>query len=72
MFEREKMELSVEELAEKNFVEAYANLSECKCTDEHRLHVALSEQRGNPKLFAPEHKGIGQAYCGTFGRRCGF
>lgn len=71
MSQREKQAKNVREFAENNFVEAYANLRECRCTDEHRLHVALSEQRGNPKLFSPDHKGIGKAYCDTFDRRCG-
>jgi len=64
--------LNVRELAEEHFEEAFANLGECTCADEHRLHVALSEQRGTSKIFAPDHKGLGKAYCDTFGRRCGF
>ncbi|MEW6113349.1 MAG: hypothetical protein AB1664_14555 [Thermodesulfobacteriota bacterium] len=55
-------------LAEGNFVEAYANLGECVCTDEHRLHVALAETRATAKVFAPEHIGIPGARCATFGR----
>ncbi|MEW6349823.1 MAG: hypothetical protein AB1646_12225 [Thermodesulfobacteriota bacterium] len=55
---------------EKNYVEAPANLSGCECSDEHRLHMALSETRARPIVFTPEHKGIGEAYCATFGRRC--
>lgn len=72
MSTRETADLDVRELAEDHFVEAYANLSDCTCMDEHRLHVALSEQRGTPKIFAPDHIGVGNAYCETFGRRCGF
>ena len=60
----------VRRLAEENYVEAPANLSDCMCADEHRLHVALSEQRGTPKIFSPGHRGLGNAYCETFGRRC--
>ncbi len=54
--------------AEENFVEAPANLSECRCGDEHRLHVALSETRARPVVYAPEHIGIKGARCATFGR----
>ncbi len=66
MNEREFPEVA--ERAEDNFVEAYANLNECSCRDEHRLHVALSEQRGNPKIFSPDHRPIKGAYCATHDR----
>lgn len=72
MSTRDTEHLDVHSLAEEHFVEAYANLDECVCAGEHALHVALSEQRGTPRNFAPDHKGIEKAYCGTFGRRCGF
>jgi hypothetical protein len=65
---RERTDSRVQELAEENFVEAPANLGECMCGEEHRLHVALSEQRGRPVLFSPDHKGIDNARCATFGR----
>ncbi len=65
---RERIDFKVGDLAEANFVEAPANLGECVCTEEHRLHVALSEQRGRPVLFSPDHKGIKNARCATFGR----
>jgi hypothetical protein len=70
MIRKERQGMSVEEFAEENFVEAYANFSGCACTEGHRMHVALSEQRSTPKIFSPEHKGINQAYCSTHGRRC--
>jgi hypothetical protein len=70
MIRQQGQGVNVEESAEQNFVDAYANLSECACTEEHRLHVALSEQRGTPMLFTPEHKGISRAYCSVHGRRC--
>jgi hypothetical protein len=56
------------EFAEKHFVEAVANLEQCKCMDEHRLHVALSETRARPGVYAPDHIGIKGARCATFGR----
>ena len=65
---KERTYSNVQEMAEANFVEAVANLSECTCGEEHRLHVALSEQRGRPVLFSPDHKGIDNARCATFGR----
>ncbi len=55
---------------EKSYVEAPSNLSECSCSDEHRLHMALSETRARPIVYTPDHKGISDAYCATFGRRC--
>jgi len=55
-------------LAEEHFVEAYANLEECRCVDEHRLHVALAETRARPVIFAPDYIGIKGARCATFGR----
>lgn len=55
-------------LAEEHFVEAYANLKECNCAEEHRLHVALSETRARPIVYAPEHIGIKGARCATFDR----
>jgi hypothetical protein len=70
MIGKEEKGINVQQSAEKNFVDAYANLEECTCSDEHRLQVALSEQRGTPLLFTPEHKGIKQAYCSVHGRRC--
>ena len=70
MIEIRKASIDVEQLAEDHYVEAPANLSGCQCENEHRLHVALSEQRGRPVLFAPDHKGVKTAYCATHGRRC--
>ncbi|MBI4963660.1 MAG: hypothetical protein HY913_10320 [Desulfomonile tiedjei] len=63
-------ETNVKEFAEQNFVEAPAKVSECFCEDEHRLHVALSEQRSTrlAKIFMPDHKGLENARCLTFGR----
>jgi len=66
--ETERKTTNVQELAEMNFVEAPANLSECRCSNEHNLHVALSEQRSNPAIFSPEHVGMKGARCATFGR----
>ncbi|HTY25830.1 MAG TPA: hypothetical protein VMC85_22065 [Desulfomonilaceae bacterium] len=66
----EKRNLDVRRLAEENFVEAPANLSDCTCAEEHHLHVALSEQRGRPQIFSPDHVGMNKAYCATHGRRC--
>ena len=71
MFEREFGEASIEELAEEHYVAPSAELGACDCPEEHRLSVALSEQRGRARLFQPDHKGIDHAYCTTFGRRCG-
>jgi hypothetical protein len=51
-------------------VEAYANLPGCACGEGHRLHVALSETRARPVVYAPDHVGIEKAYCATFNRRC--
>jgi len=75
MFEKEfddisesKKSSSVSESAEENYVEAYANLRECSCSDEHRLHVALSEQRSRPDIFAPDHKPLKGAYCAVHDR----
>lgn len=59
---------NVRECAEQNYVEAPASSSECVCTDEHRLRIALSEQRSNPIIFAPDHSGFSNAYCETYGR----
>ena len=66
----EKASLNVKELAERHYVEAYANSGDCACPDEHRLHVALAETRARPIVFTPEHVGMKNAYCETFGRRC--
>jgi hypothetical protein len=71
MIETSRNELNVERLAEEHYVEAPAELSGCKCSVGRRLSVALSEQRGKPELFSPDHKGISNAYCATHGRRCG-
>jgi hypothetical protein len=57
-----------EKLVEQHYVEAYASFGECVCTDERRLHVALSETRATAKVFAPDHIGIPGARCATFGR----
>lgn len=70
MFEKELGELNVTELAEEHFVKPVTSLDECFCREEHRLAVALSEQRGRPSLFSPDHKGIDGAYCATHNRRC--
>jgi hypothetical protein len=56
--------------AEEHFVEAPANVKECACADEHRLHVALSETRARPVVYSPDHIGIKDAYCAVFNRRC--
>ncbi len=58
------------ESSDKGYVEAPANLSGCICIEEHRLHMALSETRARPVVYTPDHKGISDAYCSTFGRRC--
>jgi hypothetical protein len=70
MVEIRKTDFDVEQLAEDHYVEAPANLPGCQCADEHRLHVALSEQRGRPAIFSPDHKALKNAYCETYGRRC--
>lgn len=56
--------------AEEHFVNAPANLNECMCAEEHRLHVALSETRARPVVYSPDHIGIKNAYCAVFNRRC--
>jgi len=63
-------DMDVKRFAEENFVEPAATVGGCLCEDEHRLQVALSEQRGRPEIFSPDHRGVANAYCGTFGRRC--
>ncbi len=60
--------VDVKKVAEAHYMEAPAKLSECSCASEHNLHVALSEQRGSPKIFAPTHIGLKNSYCETFGR----
>lgn len=67
MFDKD---MDIKQFAEEQYVEAPAKLGGCFCQDEHRLQVALSEQRGRAEIFRPDHKGLGNAYCGTFGRRC--
>lgn len=54
--------------AEDSYREAPANLGECMCGAEHRLHVALAEQRTRPGVFAPDFSGVKNARCATFGR----
>ena len=71
MIETDTKESKIGQLAEEHYVPPPASLDECYCEGEHRLSVALSEQRGRPELFRPGHKGINDAYCATFGRRCG-
>jgi len=66
----EKSDLDVQKLAQEHFVEAYANIPGCACGEGHRLHVALSETRARPVVYAPDHRGIDKAYCATHGRRC--
>jgi hypothetical protein len=66
----EKGGLDVQKLAQEHFVEAYANIPGCACGEGHRLHVALSETRARPVVYAPDHVGIDKAYCATHGRRC--
>jgi len=61
-------EVNVRGLAERNYVEAPANLSECFCPDEHNLHIALSEQHTSSEIFQPDHVGLEGAYCATYGR----
>jgi hypothetical protein len=70
MITKESRFEKVREGVEDTFVEAPANLSECSCASEHRLHVALSETRARPVVFAPDYTGLKDAYCETFGRRC--
>lgn len=57
-----------ERIAEESYVEASASLGDCVCGNERRLHVALSEQRTRPGVFAPEFGGVKKARCATFGR----
>jgi hypothetical protein len=57
-----------ERIAETSYVEASANLDECVCGNERRLHVALSEQSTRPGVFAPDFGGVKNARCATFGR----
>jgi hypothetical protein len=64
-------EMNVREFAEENYIEPAAKVGGCSCQEDHRLHVALSEQGGRPEIFCPDHRGVRNAYCGTFGRRCG-
>ena len=66
----EKSSLDVQKLAQDHFIEAYVNLPGCACGEGHRLHVALSETRARPVVYAPDHVGIKKAYCATHGRRC--
>ncbi len=66
----EKKDIDVKQIQEEDYVEAYANLPGCACGEGRRLHIALSETRARPVVFAPDHKGIENAYCATFGRRC--
>ncbi len=56
MFEKDRPDKNVKKLAEDNYVEAYANLNECACSEEHRLHVALAETRARPIVFTPSAK----------------
>lgn len=56
------------ELGERNYVEAVANLGECICDEEHKLHIALAEQRTRPSVFFPDFNGVKNARCATFGR----
>lgn len=65
---RKSSDLDVRELAEENYVEAPANLSECFCPDEHNLRIALSEQHTRPGIFVPDHIGLDGAFCATYGR----
>jgi hypothetical protein len=64
----ESDQTKLKDTSEENFVDAYANLGECTCNDEHRLHIALSQQRANPEIFAPEHRPIKGAYCAVHDR----
>jgi len=70
MDEKEMSSSDVVKLAEDHYVEAVANLKECACRDEQRLHIALSEQRYRPEIFMPDHRPIKGAQCATSGRRC--
>jgi len=70
MYDKGSGELNVAELAEQHYVKPVTSLDECYCREEHRLSVALSEQRGRASLFRPDHKGITGAYCATHNRRC--
>lgn len=64
----EKIGSGAEEFGERGYVEAVANLPECACAEEHRLHIALVETRARPVVFTPDHVGIENARCATFGR----
>ncbi|MDQ7781342.1 MAG: hypothetical protein RDU20_00590 [Desulfomonilaceae bacterium] len=71
MNEKIQKGMNVEALAEQLYVKPVTSLDECYCSEEHRLSIALSEQRGRPELFWPDRKGIAGAYCATHNRRCG-
>ncbi len=65
---RKPMDESTIRFGEKNYIEAPANLSGCVCDDEHRLHIALAEQRTRPAVFSPDFTGVRNARCATSGR----
>jgi hypothetical protein len=68
MNEKERIGFDVTEREEDRYVEAPANLRQCTCGEEHRLHIALSETRARPAVYTPDHAGIKNARCATFGR----
>ncbi len=68
MSENERIGSNMAEFEEGDYVEAPANLRQCTCGEEHRLHMALSETRARPVVFTPDHAGVKNARCATFGR----
>lgn len=68
MNERERLGFDIKGREEEDYVEAPANLRQCTCGEEHRLHIALSETRARPAVYTPDHAGIKNARCATFGR----
>jgi hypothetical protein len=68
MSEKERIRFDVKRRQEEDYIEAPANLNQCVCEEEHRLHIALSETRARPAVYTPGHAGIKNARCATFGR----
>jgi hypothetical protein len=68
MSEKERFGFDIKERQDEDYVEAPANLTQCVCGEEHRLHIALSETRARPSVYTPDHAGIKNARCATFGR----
>ena len=65
---RNKMGSGAKEIGEQGYIEAVANLPECTCAEEHRLHIALAETRARLVIYAPDYVGVENARCATFGR----